>query len=156
MAVSGNTVEMRISVVDSNSAATVAKVKTELSSLDGEAAKVAASWGMAGAQAEVAGTHMAAGADAGTAGMQKLKNSAGLVRYEFAELGLHAPRYLSSIMASSQALMGVLGAMRGAFIAVGAASMFVSMGKEAKDLYEKYIDLNRVQVEYNEAHEAPR
>jgi hypothetical protein len=89
MGTSGNTIEMRIQVVDGGTAAVVQNVRTQLGTLDAEAAKLAASWNVAGEAAGAAGTQMAAagqqmaeGAEAGTAGMNKLKNSAMLARFE--------------------------------------------------------------------------
>lgn len=138
-------VQISISVVDAGSTATIQKVRTEMVGLDAGTRSLSASAGLAGTQIEqMNGALRNTASAAGTAetAMDGLRGRTELARFAFEEFGVRAPRYLSRLMADSEALMGVMSAMSGIFVGMAAISMFGMAIKEAKDFYHANLDVN--------------
>ena len=117
--------------------------------LDAEVKRLSESWNLLGTQGAAAGAKTAAGANQAAAGMDKLRNKSALARFELQELGLRAPRYFASAIASSEMLLGVMQALSGVFLGFAAVSLFATAIKGASDFYHNTLDMNAAFKQYN-------
>lgn len=167
MAVEASAVQIIINVVDGNSGQVIANVERALAGLGGAGAssgsKVAAAMnGIAGASARAnvgipaLRYSMRAVSDEAEHMGGHFQTSFDRVRLLRTELGVRMPRAMESVIARSQALMGVINALGGALIAVGAIGIFVSLGQEIYNVWEKYFDITKAADEYNKELEKTR
>lgn len=132
MAVEAQAVQITIDVVDKNSAQTVGQVTKNIQSM-----------GSAGA---TTGETVAAG-------MDKIKGHSltalDNVRLLRDDIGIRIPRSMEKAIASSNAMMGVIGTLGGALLAVGAIDIGIRIGKGLYDAYENYLSLTKGAEDYN-------
>lgn len=140
MPVTSEPVVIRVEVQDVNSGPVLTQTTRNLQQL-----------GVAGAQAGVqvgAGLERA-GAAAREAGGH-FQTSFDQVRLLRTELGVQMPRAMESMIARSQALMGVVQSMGGVLAGVGFGMIAVSLGKELGNLYERWLDVDGAVRQYQQ------
>src|ERR1700719_3124104 len=134
MAVSSNTVEIRINVTDENSAQTVGQVEKNVESL-----------GSAGA-----GT-----GDKVAGGMDKIHGHSltalDNVRLLRDDIGIRIPRSMEKAIASSQAMMSVISGIGTGLLAIGAIDIGIRIAEGLAKVYENYLSVDAAVDKYNEA-----
>jgi hypothetical protein len=116
--------------------------------LDAAGKQASATLSQVGQQAQVAGQETAAGANQAAAGMDKLRSKSALARFELQEMGLRAPRYFASAIASSKALLGVMQSLSGVFLGFAAISMGTMAIEGIHHLYDSWLNVDKAQQEY--------
>ena len=164
-----STVSIMINVVDNNSAQVLSTTEARLTGIGvaakqsgvlvdqfgrafeqaGTSAAVAQGQLMGvGAAGTAAGAAVATGASQASAGMDRLAGSIQGARLAGEELGLRLPRAMYAVIGSNQALMAGLQSLFGLFVAIGAIGIFAQLGKEAYDLYERFLDVDAAMDQY--------
>src|ERR1017187_3424781 len=110
----GQVVQITINVSDGNAAEAVRQVVAQLSAI--------------GPAGEAAGAAAGAGLDQVSEHALSSKEN---VRLLSEEMGIHVPRAMQSVIANSQMLMGAIGAIGPAMIAIGGADILINMGERA-------------------------
>ena len=124
---SGQAVNITINVSDGNSAEAVQQVVAQLNAI--------------GPAGEKAGAQAGAGLDKTSEHALSAKEN---VRLLSEEMGIHVPRAMQSVIANSQMLMGAIGAIGPAMIAIGAIDILTMMGEKAYKFYENFVELKGV------------
>jgi hypothetical protein len=131
MAVDTSTVQIRIDIVDENSASTVKGVEQNISGL-----------GNAGV---TTGDKVAAGMDKIHGHSLTALDNVRLLRDD---IGIRIPRSMEKAIASSQLLMGGINALGTAMLAIGALDIGIRMAEGLEQAYNKYISVAKASDDY--------
>lgn len=150
MAVDTSAVQIVINVTDGNSGEVISRIERSFSNMG--AAGATSGKKMAAAMNEVGNAARAADAAAANAGSHMgghFQTSFDRVRLLRTELGVQVPRAMESVIARNEALMASINALGGVLVGIGFAGIFVSLGKEAYNLYERWLDVGAAVDKYN-------
>jgi len=117
-----NIVPITITVTDADAGAAINRVTTELNAL--------------GPAGEAAGAAAGAGLDQVGAHALTARES---VRLVSEELGVRVPRAMQSVIAQSELMTAVIGAIAPAMIAIGGVDILMHIGESAYAAYQKYF-----------------